>query len=565
MIRRFALILPLIALCGAAASPSAPQLATLAIPGTPEFADVARDVVDVAFSLDPSVAAGAGLFDDALRVPRYDGRAVHATAHRLDVDLSKLRGMPWRSWDVDSQIDWRWTYAVAETLHQQLMVERMFVHRPGQWLEPVANDLIALASYAPDRPELQDQVIAQIPAMLAVIRTVCTEPTRRDAEIGAKVASALSAMAELRHQTAAATELSAYARELTGSTYEREFAVVGANEFAWRLKHAVLLPWTPAELLALANQSLAEVDAKLAALPPASPSPAPTPEQTAIAASLNRDGQLALYDAVEEANRQATIRGGWVTVKDGVGPIHARETPEAMIPLTGDGGSMNPPPTFVSSNIGYWNVEHFRPDETLEERLDTVVGAQGFLDNGLGPYSAHEGFPGHHLQLSIARMNPDPLRSILPDGVENEGWGLYAEEEFSEHGGLGSSPAAQRAVLGSYRHRIRRVVYDTNIETGAWTLQQGADYKYGTPAGQGKIEEEVMRSINWPTQLCWYYAGKSQIVALREEVRTRLGAAFDLRAFHDAFLAEGSIPVALIRAKMLGEPVPDIDPGPKRR
>lgn len=64
--------------------------------------------------------------------------------------------------------------------------------------------------------------------------------------------------------------------------------------------------------------------------------------------------------------------------------------------------------------------------------------------------------------------------------------------------------------------------------------------------------------MNWPTQLVCYQGGKSQIIALRDAVAAREGAAFDERRFHDAFLAEGSIPIALIRAKMLGKPVPDL-------
>jgi len=342
---------------------------------------------------------------------------------------------------------------------------------------------------------------------------------------------------------------------LTGSSPTVESTVIGAEGYAWRFRHAMLLPWTPDELLARAQGELTRVDARIAQLPAPEDTPA-TAEEAARAGALTRESLLALYDSIEEANRAATVRGGWVTIPDTVGPIHARETPDAMVPLTGDGGSMNPPPTYITSNVGYWNVEHFQATRTAEERLATVKAAMRFLTNGFGPYAAHEGFPGHHLQLAIARLNPDPLRSILPDPVQNEGWGLYAEEAFWAHGGLGDSPAAERAVLGSYRHRIRRVVYDTNIETGRWDLQAAADYKYGKAGAP--VDEELMRSIQWPTQLVCYFAGKSEILQLRDDARAKAGAAWDERAFHDAFLAAGSIPIALIRAKLLGEPVPDL-------
>ena len=103
--------------------------------------------------------------------------------------------------------------------------------------------------------------------------------------------------------------------------------------------------------------------------------------------------------------------------------------------------------------------------------------------------------------------------------------------------------------------------YDVNIETGTWSLQQAADWKHQKPGAP--LDEDLLRSINWPTQLICYFAGKSQILELREAVRARAVAAgqpFDERAFHDAFLREGSIPVALTRAKMLGEPIPGLPP-----
>jgi uncharacterized protein (DUF885 family) len=555
-VRRIAVVFALLLL---GARSSSPRLATLEIPGPARFEQVAHDVLDVAWAMDPSGAANAGLFDDAIAVPSYSAKSVAALTARLDRNLATLRSLDWESWDEAAQIDFRWIYATAETLRRQLVSERVFERRPAQWLEPVANDLVALASYAPDRPALQDRVLAKVPAMLAEMRTVATKPTRRDLDTAIELVDALTAMARSREATAAADALVAYGAELRGLKPETEFQVIGAENYAWRLKHALLLPWTPEELLAHAEADLAVVDARLAALPPKQPLPPPTEAQLALARSLTRETQLGLYDTVSESLRAATIRGGWVTIPDGVGPIRARETPDAMIPLTGDGGSMNPPPTYGSSNVGWWNVDHFHADAPEVDRIERVVRTQSFSVTGMGPYAAHEGFPGHHMQLAIARLLPNPLRSILPDSVQIEGWGLYAEEVLFAHGGLGESPDAERSILGSYRHRIRRVIFDVKIETGQWTLQQAADFKSNAEPGQGKIDEDILRSIHWPTQLISYYAGKEQILALREEYQKKRGAAYDEREFHDRFLAEGSIPIALIRAAMLDAKVPPLD------
>ncbi len=524
---------------------------------------VARDVADVVFAIDPSVAANAGLFDDAIRVPAYSPARVKELTARLDADLAKLRALPWRTYAVDQQVDWRWVYACAETARRQLVDERLYERRPAQWLEPLANDLIAFASYAPERSELPRRLFALVPAMLDDTRAVAVRVTRRDVETARKLAAALVTMARQTASPegdAAATALAKYDAELAAMHPAKEFEVIGPEGYAWRYRHAMLLPWTPDQLLADAQTALAAVDAEMKELEPRlAPKAAPTDAQRAAARALTRDGLLGLYDDVQAQLRASTIQSGFVSVPDFVGPVRARETPDAMVPLTGDGGSMNPPPTYVASNVGYWNVEHFHADWPEEERLDAVVGAQGFRTNGMGPYAAHEGFPGHHLQLEYARVSPDPLRSILPDPVQNEGWALYAEEALFDHGGLGAGPDTRYRVLRSLRHRIARVIFDANIERGAWDLEQGADFKWRLEPAKRKVDEDLLRSIQWPTQLVCYWAGKREIVALRDDVKKRLGDKFDDRAFHDAFLREGSIPVALIRAKMLGEPIPGID------
>ena len=529
----------------------------LDLPGPPAFQAAARDVLDVVYSLDPSAAAGAGLFEESVRVPSYTPAAVATAVGRLDHDLDVLRGLPWASLPIDTQIDVRVVYAAAESARHQLVDERVWTHRPGQWLEPYANTLVAYAGYAPEHPERQDRLLTLLPAMVAEIPVLCTAPTAQDLRIGRELVDALEGITLARDAPVARAALAGLRTWMDAVQPTRAYAVVGADAYGWRFVHTLLLPWAPQELLAHAMVSLAAVEERIDALPPASTLVA-TAEQSAAARQLDQPGLLALYDAASEQNRSLTARGGWVTVPDRVGPIRARPTPAAMIPLTGDGGSMNPPPTVGTSNIGYWNVNHIGPDTLQSDREQTVLTFATLRSNNMAMYSAHEGFPGHHLQLSIARLNPDPLRSILADPVQNEGWALYAEEVFYERGGGDPAADGQRAYLASYRGRIARVVYDVNVETERWTLQQGADFRARAEPGKGQIGPELLRAVNWPTQLIAYYAGKQQILELREAWRAKSGAAYTDRAFHDAFLAEGSIPIALIRAKMMGEPVPGL-------
>ena len=549
------------------ASPAAAKnmtVAELPIPGTSDFVRVAKDVIDARFALDPSAASGDGLFEDSARVPSFSPVSVAALHSRLEADVAALKAMPWRTWPVDEQIDFRWIYANARAADHILMSEKMYLHRPGAWLEPVANNFIALLTYAPERVDLRKKMWPMIPPLVAEIRATAS-PTMRDAATTQGLIDGLLKMLAAEKadpaRDAAAAALTAYAADLKNLKDAPESAVVGADNYAWILKNAELLPWTPSQLLSLAQTELGYVDAQMAELKPSlAAAPKATPEQLELAKSLTREKLLALYDQIAVDDRAALEKSGVLTVPSGVGPIRARETPDAMVPLTGDGGSMNPPPTYVQSNVGYWNVEHFHADWSLDRRVEAVLGALNQRINDMGPYAAHEGVPGHHLQLSVARLIQDPIRSILADGVQNEGWALYAEDMFQRAGGLGPSAEARYRTLDSWRHRVRRVIYDVNLESGLWTLQQAGDFKsmVATP-GKGAVDEDVQRAINWPAQLICYFSGKTQIVQLREDYKKKMGSAYTDRDFHDRLLAVGSIPYVLARAKLLGEPVPDLD------
>ncbi len=543
---------------------AAVTLQSMALPGTPEFASVARDVIAVRFAVDPSLAAGDGLFDDGAAPPSFGPETVAALTARLDRDMAALRAMPWQSWDKDRQIDWRWIYANAEDVHRQLNVEKLFVHRPSAWLEPLANTYIALFTYAPERTDIRAKLTQAIPTMVREMRAVCTQPTSRDVTTAEGVAmgiiSGLKEERASRERDRAISALDEYLTDLKALTNLPEYVVIGRENYAWRLAHANLLPWTPQQLLAVAIREQNDVDAAIDALRPrVSPSlPEATPEQRTLAANLTQEKLLGLYDAIAASDRAFLDAHDLVTIPPAVGPIHARPTPEAMIPLTGDGGSMNPPPVVGESNVGWWNVEHFRSDWTEDRRVRAVVVAQDMQVTYMGPYAVHEGVPGHHLQLSLARLNPNPIRKLLYDTPLTEGWAMYAEWMFWQAGGLGSSADAENRVLGSWRGRIRRVFYDVNVECGDWTLQDASDFRSRARSGTAEVDEDVLRAINWPAQLIGYFTGKMQILDLKAAYKRKLGEAYTERKFHDALLQEGSIPVALIRAKLLDEPVPGI-------
>lgn len=542
-----------------AAQTAAPRIASIAIPGHPRFVAIAREVLLIQTEVAPDFASQSGLVDDALRMPSFAPARLAGLTRRLHAAMTGLRALPWRNWSVDAQIDVRWIYANAQRIDRELNVEQLYRHRPAAWLETFANNYIAILTYAPTRSDALAAINSGIPAVVTEMRELCV-PTQVDAQVALELIAGIESMLKsrtLEGADAALAALAAYRHTLQSTVHAQPFSVVGARNYAWRLKHASLLPWDPTALLALAERKLDLVDAQLATLvPKLPPQAALSPELKQTAAELTQSSLLALYDAIQTHNRAAIEAAGFVTIPAGVGPVRARVTPDAMLPLTGDGGSMNPPPPFLPDDTGWWNVEHFKPELSPAEREQRVRRAALFQVTSMGPYAVHEGVPGHHLQLAIARLNPDPLRSLFQDAVQNEGWALYAEQLMWEQGGLGASLEAQVNTLRSWRFRIRRVVYDVKIETGVWTLQQGADWKAQAEPGKALIDPDVKRAVNWPAQLICYFAGKEQILALKGDYRKKLGAAYSERRFHDELLALGSVPYVFARAKMLGEPVP---------
>lgn len=542
-------------------SDAPPRLATIAIPGDKRLVRIARDLIEAKIAMNPDLAASIGLFDDAVVVPSYTPQAVAKQDARFAKDLAALDKLPWRTWDVDQQIDARWLQANAEDARHKLTVERLWTHRYGEYLEPVAGAFISLTTYAPDRVDLRVRLAALIPDMLVEMQQQVTSPTRRDLTTGIGlmdgIVVAIQQLPDGPERTAATDALIASRTALAARdlTLLPEFTVIGAESYSWKFEHLLLLPWTPAQLLIRAGEELQEVDAQLETLSFDEPLFAGEAESTR-AGLLDKAGFLGLYDDVVARNLAALRSMDVMTVPDAMPAMRARETPAALVPLTGDGGSMNPPLAFGPRTEGWWNVEHFNPDWTQEQRATLVMNAAHDDVSGLGPYAVHEGVPGHHLQLSLLR-GMDPIRAILQDGCAVEGWALYAEQLFWEGGGFGTTDTARARMLRSYKGRIRRVYYDVNIETGAWSLQEAADWKMQPQDGHAEPDTDVLRSINWPTQLITYFAGKTEILDLREEVRRRQGDAYSERAFNDALLAEGPIPIVLIRAKMLGEPVPE--------
>lgn len=170
----------------------------------------------------------------------------------------------------------------------------------------------------------------------------------------------------------------------------------------------------------------------------------------------------------------------------------------------------------------------------------------------------HEAVPGHHHQYALVREmeNQHPIRQTMGFTAFGEGWALYAESLGLEIGdqatnGLYADPYDNFGRLNMEMWRALRLVVDTGIHAKGWTRQQAIDYMTGNSAlAPHNIASEVDRYIGWPGQATGYMLGQLAIRGLRQIAEDELGDQFDLRAFHDEVLKDGSIPLPILEKQI---------------
>jgi uncharacterized protein (DUF885 family) len=134
------------------------------------------------------------------------------------------------------------------------------------------------------------------------------------------------------------------------------------------------------------------------------------------------------------------------------------------------------------------------------------------------------------------------------DGFD-EGWAVYSENKLALEMGLFSS---ERTQLGELVQFPTGMVADPGIHAMGWTRQQTIDYFLAMrPDYPPKLAaSQADRIVVTPGQLTTYWAGALEIMALREQSQKALGDKFDLRAFHDEVLKDGSITLPMLREKI---------------
>jgi uncharacterized protein (DUF885 family) len=164
----------------------------------------------------------------------------------------------------------------------------------------------------------------------------------------------------------------------------------------------------------------------------------------------------------------------------------------------------------------------------------------------------HEGIPGHHMQLSIAReLKTLPLfRKLYRNNAYTEGWALYCEQLPKEFGCY-ENPYSDFGRLNLELLRATRLVVDTGLHYKRWSIDQAVKYMMeNTPNSEESCRKSVQRYLVMPAQAVSYKIGMIKILELRQKAKTALGDKFDLKAFHDVLLKHGALPMDMLEEQV---------------
>jgi uncharacterized protein (DUF885 family) len=216
--------------------------------------------------------------------------------------------------------------------------------------------------------------------------------------------------------------------------------------------------------------------------------------------------------------------------------------------------------TQVNPNM---EVKRLPPEE--EPGAPTAYGGAGSIDGkipgrywinlrstdlhskfSLADLTFHESIPGHILQGEFTRKMPI-IRQLLAFNAYSEGWALYAQQLAAELGAYENDPIGKLGYLQAIAFRACRLVVDTGIHAKRWTREQGVRFFVDVNgSAEMEVASEVDRYCSWPGQACGYKVGHSEINRQREKAIAALGARYDLKAFDDALVLGGNVPLDVL-------------------
>src|SRR5437899_1250621 len=520
------------------------------------FREIERSYFDLRWHLDPVGATQAG-------VKTYDDRYGRFTPSALAPHLAALKSIAsaleeTTTAELEDEIDRTALLNEIRVTLRRFERERPQARNPGFWLSHLLGGLHFLLGRRDRTPEERAVSLAgrleDVPRLLDDARAALVEPVRVFVETALRINEGGLALvrevgAGLGERVAAAADAAAAAMAAFAHDLERwlegasdQFAL-GEDDFNFHLHYEHALRDTAPELWRYGLHLKEEIEADLGARA-ARLDKGKSWHDVADRLRADHPPASALVDAYAgEMARARDFVGtrGLASIPDA--PLDVVPTPAFMRPVI-PFAAYDSPGAYSRDRTGWFYVTV--PDATLPASAQERM-LRDHCRHELAATALHEGYPGHHLQLVLAQQQSSDTRKNVWTPVTVEGWALYCEDMMGEEGFYRSEEERffQRVHL---LWRAVRILLDVGLHTRGMTFAQGVDYLASqVHVDRANAEAEVRRYCAEPAYPLSYAVGRRELLKLREDFRAARGKEFTLRRFHDAILAYGGLPIALIR------------------
>ena len=229
-------------------------------------------------------------------------------------------------------------------------------------------------------------------------------------------------------------------------------------------------------------------------------------------------------------------------------PLVVRKEPAYMAGVAG--ASISAPGPYDKNGNTYYNVgtlsgwDKAKAESYLREYNHYILQI----------LNIHEAIPGHYTQLVYANQSPSLIKAILGSSSMIEGWAVYTERMMLESGYGNNEP---EMWLMYYKWNLRstcNTILDNSVHTRNMSKEEAMNLLVNEAFQQQTEAEGKWRRVSvTQVQLCCYFTGYTEIYDFRNELKQKMGAAFNLKKFHEKFLSYGSAPVKHIKALMLAD------------
>jgi uncharacterized protein (DUF885 family) len=523
--------------------------------------DTYIDTITAAF---PTMATLLGVHDHDAELGSFDAAAMDELASDMRALRRQLDGVSDPALSPSGRVDRKFLANAIASVLLEVEGTQWWRRNPEFAVEMALTGLFfpMIREFAPaaDRARSIEARLRRVPSFLLEARTTLGDTPAVLVDIAAQSADAGAALADgaipawaralgrdggpvVDAAPAAAEALREHAAWLRDEYRPRATAPVGVGEemLARIVSTNHLLQDGPDAIARRGETMLARVRGEIAALA----GEMGYPNWRGAVADVKKDlpsaeELVAAYDEQMRWSRDVVRERGLATAVENA-PLEVRETPPFWRHTMPYAAYTAPGPFDADQRGVFWVTP---PDGDLE-RL------KGHARPSIAVTAIHEGFPGHHLQLTRANRHPSRVRRLADSSLLIEGWAFYCEEMAHEEGLL--SREARLCQLKDELWRACRIVIDMRLHQGAMSPEQAVEMLVReADLERPNAEAEVRRYAYSPGYQMAYAIGKEEILRLRAEVKAAEGSRFSLAGFHDRVLDEGSMPVPLVAEALLG-------------